>query len=205
MPFLCGEQASACVHACVSARVRECTRGRNTSCNSVECEHVKHRLHSRVRACVTFVGGARMSSHFSTRSRPARNRNSPRDVLNVSRFYGGNNAALETFTTMTQFFFLKQNFRPILDQSRDSRNGSRLFAKERVYVETRDTFWATSIGKYFERNFSYKFLKWKVYAVANYVFGGISTRMKNIREILSANTSFLIRSKDRFTRAQIVA
>lgn len=28
---------------------------------------MKHRLHLRVRACVTFVGGVRMSTHFSTR------------------------------------------------------------------------------------------------------------------------------------------
>lgn len=58
---------AASVFACVCV-----TSARNTSCNSAECEHVKHRLCPRVRACVTFVGGARMSSHFSTRLLPSR-------------------------------------------------------------------------------------------------------------------------------------
>lgn len=63
VPLLC-----SLVYVCVCVW----TSARNTSCNSAECEHVKHRLYPRVRACVTFVGGARMSSHFSTRLFPSR-------------------------------------------------------------------------------------------------------------------------------------
>lgn len=63
VPLLC-----SLVYVCVCVW----TSARNTSYNSAECEHVKHRLYPRVRACVTFVGGARMSSHFSTRLLPSR-------------------------------------------------------------------------------------------------------------------------------------